>query len=241
MRLLYRAISGLVGQDYRRVVDQGPGDGHPLHLSAGHLVALVPQAVAQPHCLQCTDGLLAPLRGGVGGIVHQGQLHILHGRGLGQEVVALEDEAYLAVAQGRPPVLVHGPDGYAVEPVFSRSGGVQAAEGVEQGGLARAGGAHDGHELPFGDGEGHSSERVDRLFSDYEVAADILESDNLSHGRLFYLGGPGMKGLRSCCAAFTGTAAICTPVTTVSPSSTPEMISVISPSDSPTVTVRGSS
>ena len=41
----------LVGQDYRRVVDQGPGDGHPLHLSAGHLVALVPQAVAQSHGL----------------------------------------------------------------------------------------------------------------------------------------------------------------------------------------------
>ena len=45
-------------------------------------------------------------------------------------------------------------------------------------------GVSRGDELPFGDGERHPSERMDRLTADYEITADILESDNLSHGCL---------------------------------------------------------
>ena len=47
-----------IGKDYRRVVHQGTGDGYTLHLSTGHLVRLMFQAVAESHCLQGFDGAL---------------------------------------------------------------------------------------------------------------------------------------------------------------------------------------
>ena len=88
----------------------------------------------------------------------------------------------------------------------------------------------------------------DTSLSAWTVSSPTMKSRQISSNLIislmaccFYLGGPGMKGLRSCWAAFTGRTAVCTPVTTVSPSVTPEIISVISPSDSPTVTILGSS
>jgi hypothetical protein len=42
---------GLVGQDQRRVVGQGPGDGHPLLLAAGQVAGTVAEPVAQPDAL----------------------------------------------------------------------------------------------------------------------------------------------------------------------------------------------
>lgn len=129
----------LVSQNHGRIVDQSPGNGHPLHLTAGHLVALVPQAVSQPYCLESTDRLLTALCGRIGRIVHEGQFHILYSCSLGQKVVVLEHKPYLAVAERRPPVFIHCPYGYAIEPIVSGSRGIQTAESVEQGGLVRAG------------------------------------------------------------------------------------------------------
>ena len=42
----------LVGQKDGRVVDQGPGDGHPLHLAAGKLGRAAPGLARQPHLSQ---------------------------------------------------------------------------------------------------------------------------------------------------------------------------------------------
>ena len=129
---------GLVGQYDGGVVHQCAGDGHALHLSAGHLVALVVQSVAQAYGFQCFDGCLLALAGGVGLVVHQRQLDILHGCGLGQQVIVLEDEAYLAVSQDGAFAATHSPDGRAVQDVFAAGGRVQASELVEQGALAGA-------------------------------------------------------------------------------------------------------
>ena len=52
-----------VSQQHGRVVDQRPGYGYALHLSARHLVRLMFQAVAKPYGLQGLDGPLAALRG----------------------------------------------------------------------------------------------------------------------------------------------------------------------------------
>ena len=52
-----------------------PGDGHALHLPAGHLVGLFVQLIAQPHALERLNGAGAAL-----GLAHAGererQLHI---------------------------------------------------------------------------------------------------------------------------------------------------------------------
>ena len=89
---------GFVGEDDGWVVDERTGDGYTLHLTAGHLVGLVLEAVAEADFDECLDGTLTTLLGLDLGIVHQWQFDILDGRGLGQQVVVLEDEAYLAVA-----------------------------------------------------------------------------------------------------------------------------------------------
>ena len=51
----------LVGQHQGWVLDQRPGDGHPLLLAAGHLVGSVVAPLAQPHLVQ--EGV-GPLPGG---------------------------------------------------------------------------------------------------------------------------------------------------------------------------------
>src|SRR5699024_7364573 len=87
-------------------------------------------------------------------LVDQGQLHVLQGVQGGDQVVALEDEADLHVADVGELVVVHPAGQLAVEVIAAPGGEIQAAQHVHQGGLARAGGADDGHELPPADGQG---------------------------------------------------------------------------------------
>ncbi len=168
----------LVRQNNGRVVDESARNGYALHLSARHLVALVLQAVGKSHGGECLDGCLAAHLGGVLAVVEQGQLHILHSRGLGEQVVVLEDEAYLAVAQSGALAALHLAHGHSVEDVFSRGGGVEAAQLVEQGALAASRGAHDGHELALVDLEGHAAQCLHHLVAHLELAAHVLQLDD---------------------------------------------------------------
>ena len=76
-----------------------------------------------------------------------GELHVLEGGDLGQEVEVLEDEAHAAVAHVRELVPVQARHGLAREVVGPVRGGVQAADEVHEGGFARTRGPDDGHEL----------------------------------------------------------------------------------------------
>ena len=172
---------GLVGKDDCGVVDQRPGYGYALHLSTRHLIALVVEAVAQPHGPQRLDGLLPAPGRRVGRVVHQRQLHVLDGGGLGQQVVVLEHEAYLAVAQCGALVAAHGAHRVPIEVIVAGRRRVEAAEGVEQRALAAARGAHDGDELTLGHHKRHSAQRVHRFGAHAEVAPYIVESDYLFH------------------------------------------------------------
>ena len=120
-------ISGrFIGEDDGGVVYQRPGDGDTLHLSSGHLVAFMHQAVAQTYGNQRFDCFLVSFGCTVGRIVHQGQLHVLDRCRLRQQVVVLEDEPDFAVAQGGAGVLTHRADRCAVEVIFSAGRCIQA-------------------------------------------------------------------------------------------------------------------
>ena len=93
------SISNDVRQYHGRVVYQCPCYGHTLHLSARHLVGTVVKPVAKTYCLQGGDGSLAALFGADAGVVHQWQFNVLNARGLRKQVVVLENEPYLAVAE----------------------------------------------------------------------------------------------------------------------------------------------
>ena len=52
---------GLIGEQDGGIIDQGPGNGHPLLLPAGELRRFVVQAIPQPYPLEQVFGPLAPL------------------------------------------------------------------------------------------------------------------------------------------------------------------------------------
>jgi hypothetical protein len=66
---------------------------NPLLLAPGKLVGLVVHPVDQTHSLQRLGGQLARIELAAAAVVEQQQFHVLQGRGAGQEVEDLEDEA----------------------------------------------------------------------------------------------------------------------------------------------------
>ena len=178
----------LVGQQHGGIVDQRTGDGHTLHLSARHLVRLMFQTVAQAHGLQSLDGSLAALLGVIFRIVHQRQFDVLHSGGLRQQVIVLEDEAYLLIPEVGALRLRHRTDGNAVEEILARGWGVETAELVEQCRLAATRRALDGDKLALVNLERHTAQRLHRLGAYLEVALHVLQFDDyfLVH-ILFYL------------------------------------------------------
>ena len=97
---------------------------------------------------------------------------------LDEQIVVLEDEADLAVAELGALIAAHPTHRHAIEEVFARGGRVEATYLVEQCGFARARSALDGHELTFVDLERDTTERMDHFVADLEVAANVLEFDD---------------------------------------------------------------
>ena len=91
----------LVGQQDLGVVDKGAGNGHALHLAAGHLVRALVELVAEADLLQRLRGASAPFGLADAG-ERQRQLDILQHGLVRDEVIALEDEADGMVAVGVP-------------------------------------------------------------------------------------------------------------------------------------------
>ena len=163
---------GLIRHDDRGMGGDGPGDGDPLLLAAGHLGGIVPAPVGQAHPLQRLQRQLLPVDG-IDAPVDEGQLHILlHGEGL-DEVILLEDEADLLVADAGELAVGEVLDVRAVQKVGAPGGDVQAAQDVHEGGLAAAGLAHHGHELPVVDGQRDAVQRADLALQ--ALAVDLVD------------------------------------------------------------------
>ncbi len=166
---------GLVAQQQLGVLGQGPGDGHPLLLAAGQLGGEVPQPVAQAHVLQHVPGI----QGMVADL--GGQLHVLQGGEVLHQVVELEHEADVVppVAGELPGVEVADP--HAVHGDDAAGTAVHAAQHVQHGGLARAGGAHDDGELALFDDKIHPVGGVDGHLAHFIGLSDLLKGD-VAHG-----------------------------------------------------------
>ena len=121
----------LIGENHGRVVHQSSGDGHTLHLSTRHLVALVIESLAQAHSLQGFDGTLLALLGCNRRVVHQWQLYILHTGSLRQKVVVLEDETNLAVAENGTVVAAHLSYAHTIQIVFATGWRVETSQLVQ--------------------------------------------------------------------------------------------------------------
>ena len=100
-RLTVERAGRLVGQQNLRIVDQRTRNRNALHLSAGHLVWLLVQLVAQPDFFQRLHGALFPL-----GLAYarerQCKFHVLQYRLMRNQVIALKNKANRMVAVGIP-------------------------------------------------------------------------------------------------------------------------------------------
>ena len=178
-----QGAGGLIGHDDGRMGGDGPGDGDSLLLASGHLGGPVAEAVGHAHPLQGGHDPLLPLEH-ADPLIDEGELHILIGGEGGDQVIALENEADLLVADvGQLPVGPVGDVG-AVEDVVPVGGNIQTAQNVHQGGLARAGGPDDGHELPTVDGQSHAVQGPDlallALVVDFINIFDLYEHGSSS-------------------------------------------------------------
>ena len=169
-----------VGQDEVGVIHQAAGDGHPLLLTAGELGGAVPQPIFQP---DQRGQLVAALAGGRAGatLVVQRNLDVFHDRQLLDQVIRLKDEADAGSADHGKLVVAHLGDIVVAEKELAAGRLVQATEQVEQRALAGTGRAHDGHIVPFGNGEAHAAQSPHRFRFEDVVLRDINQPNRNAH------------------------------------------------------------
>ena len=153
---------GLIQNEDGGIFQEDAGDGHPLLLSAGQegapLAHIGLEALGHGHDVVINFRLLRGLHdlllGGVGSAVAD----ILK-NGVGEEEHILLDDADVPVEGA----LGHIPHIKPVDADGARPHIVKAGDELAQGGLAAAGGAHDGHGLPGGNGEGDIAQHLGLL------------------------------------------------------------------------------
>ena len=173
-RLAVERAGRLVGQEHVGVVYEGARNRHALHLPAGKLVRPLVQVLAQAHLLERGHRALAPLRAGDAGN-RERELHIRKDRLVGDQVVALKDEAHRVVAVGVPVPVGVALRGNAVDHEIAAVVAIQPADDVEQRRLAGAAGPQDGHKLAVAEAEVHVVERLLREASRPVLFADLFD------------------------------------------------------------------
>src|SRR5450756_1811254 len=151
----------LIGEEDRRVVDQGARDSDALLLAARQLVGEVVSALLESHQLERLHGPpfpIRPLRRGA--VIEKGQFDVLERRCSGEEVEPLEHEADLVVSDPGQIVFRQARHILAVEEVLSRRRPIETPENVHEGRLARARRPGDSEELARLDIEADVSERA---------------------------------------------------------------------------------
>ncbi len=146
-----KGAGGLVGEQNLGVVDEGAGNGHALHLSAGKLAGLFVGMLREADAVELFERTPLALLGGHAR-KRQRQLDVGENRLMRDEVIALEDKADTVVAISVPVAVLVLLGGDAIDDEVARVVVVKAADDVEHGGLARARGAQDGDEFVVAEG-----------------------------------------------------------------------------------------
>ena len=103
--LRIKVAGGLVGQNDRRIIDEGAGNSDTLALSAGKFVGLMVHALAQIHGLQRGFGAGNAFIGGRAAI-DQRKFDVVQCGGTGEQIERLEDKADFFVADAGQFVIV---------------------------------------------------------------------------------------------------------------------------------------
>ena len=130
---------GFVRQNQLRIVDQRPGNAHPLLFTARELTGQMPRPVRQTHPVQGFQGLLL-VRQTVVILSHH---DVLHRRQVVDQVELLENQTDFVPANLRQGLGVLPGDIPAIQQDLPGGGPVHTADDVHQGALAGAGRPHD--------------------------------------------------------------------------------------------------
>ncbi len=152
--LAVKVAGRLVGQHNSRFGNQGAGDSHTLLLSAGKIVRHIFQFIFQPQ--QMNDLVQKLLIHRVPVQLHRQDDVLIHIQDR-NKVIVLEDKADVAAAEdGKLFVVLLCQFFVLGQSLLPLVGSVQPAHHVKQGGLAAAGGSHNGHKLTVIYGEVHA-------------------------------------------------------------------------------------
>ena len=166
----------LVGQQQRRMVDEGAGHGDALLLTAGELVGVAVELGREADQAQRLRHLLADF--GAAGADHlQGVSDVVVDGAIGQELEVLEDGADVA-AQLRDLLLRQLADVAAGDLHRALGRGQLADQQLEQRRLAAAGRAYNGNELARADSDRRVLDRgvaIAFALARGEGAGDVLE------------------------------------------------------------------
>src|SRR5260370_5235373 len=147
-----QVAGGLVEEEKVWVGDDGAGNGDALFLSTGELARVVVHAIREADDAKRGFDMLAAI-----GFRELGEqkreLDVLESGEDRNKVVHLKDEADVARTPLRELVAGHVSNLVAGNGNAAVRGDVEAAEQIEQGGLAGAAGAHEGDEIAFVDVE----------------------------------------------------------------------------------------
>ena len=181
---------GLVREDERRVVQEGPRDRHALLLPSGELARAVVDAIAETDLLERAERALSS-RVAISS-VDERQLDVLDRVETREQIEGLEDEAEMLVAKTGELVVGELADVLAGQEIRATVRDVEAAKDVHQGRLAGAGGTHHREELARPDVEIDPAKGVhDDLSPDAIGLRDPAELDDaLGHHRPTITGPP---------------------------------------------------
>jgi hypothetical protein len=140
----------LVGQDQRRVGDNGARNRHALLLSTGELPGIVAQAVAQTDQLQRCGRVVQPLLLLQVGELER-QLHVLKRRQHRNQIELLKDEAHVLVAPVGDLAVVELSQVVAQHAYLAAGSLIHRRDQVQQRGFAGPGRTHQRHKLALSD------------------------------------------------------------------------------------------
>src|ERR1043165_1171689 len=178
-RVLVEVRGRLVGEDELRLGDHGPGDGDALPLPARELVGALLRLRRESDVIEpAAHARVARAAAGV--LQQQRVLDVLVRGEDGDEVEGLEDVAEAIAARGGEAVQRDGGDVDTVDDDAAAARLVDAADGVEQRGLAAGGGAGEREDVAAIDVEADAVERAHVDVAEAVGLADVGEADEHS-------------------------------------------------------------
>jgi 23S rRNA pseudouridine1911/1915/1917 synthase len=168
---------GLVGQEEGGAVNQGAGNGGPLHFAAAHLVGEGVGPGGQTDEVEHFRGAVAGLAGFLTA-EQEGQFGVLDGRHGRKEIEKLEDNAEAFAAVSGEGGIVGPVESEAVHVDFAGGRLVESAEQVEQGAFAAPAGSGHGNEFGGGDLQSEIAQGVHFAGGRGINAGDMAEVDH---------------------------------------------------------------